>query len=315
MWTIAAIGECMLELSNPEGKPFSRNMSLQFSYGGDTLNTAVYLARLGVTCSYVTALGDDPYSAWLMQEWQSENIDVGCVVQMPKRTPGLYMIQTDAQGERSFHYWRKQAPARELFSDAERAENILNKLGAFDLIYLSGITLSLYDEASLERLFSGLTQLRSAGKKIVFDGNYRPAGWGSPQHAQQIYARISQLADIVLPTFDDEAILFGDQSPEQTAARLHGYGVREVVVKLGAKGVLLSCDTELQWVATKAVQKVVDSTAAGDSFNAGYLAARAHGQRATEAAKAGNILAGTVIQHSGAIISPAQMPVFDFKKG
>ncbi len=314
MWKIAAIGECMLELSNPSGRPFARNMSLQFSYGGDTLNTAVYLARLGIPCAYVTALGDDPYSEWLLQEWKTENVGTDYVVQMAKRTPGLYMIQTDASGERSFHYWRKNAPARELFADADRAEKVFQQLNECDLVYLSGITLSLYDEISLQRLFNGLEQLRSAGKRIAFDGNYRPAGWDSPEQAQATYRRICSIADLVLPTFDDESMLFGDQSPADTAARLHDYGVCEVAVKHGAEGVLVSESGNQQWVVTTPVAKVIDSTAAGDSFNAGYLAARANGLGAAEAAAAGNTLAGTVIQHPGAIISESVMPQFEFSK-
>ena len=92
MWKIASIGECMLELSNPGAKPLARNMNLQFSYGGDTLNTAVYLARLGVPIDYVTALGKDAYSQWLLEDWQQQGIGTELVAQLPEFNPGLYMI-------------------------------------------------------------------------------------------------------------------------------------------------------------------------------------------------------------------------------
>jgi 2-dehydro-3-deoxygluconokinase len=314
MWKVAAIGECMLELSNPLAKPLQRNMQLQFSYGGDTLNTAVYLARLGVECAYVTALGDDPYSEWLLQEWEKEQVDTAMVMKMPNRVPGLYVIQTDDEGERSFHYWRKNAPARELFADEKLAQNIFDQLNRYDVIYLSGITLSLFDDTSLECLFVGLTNLREAGTLIAFDGNYRPAGWASAEKARSAFQRVCAIADLVMPTFDDEAALFGDQSPAETASRLHSYGIGEVVVKQGAEGVFVSEPEKQYWVPTTPVEKITDSTAAGDSFNAAYLAARANGLSPAEAAATGNRLAGSVIQHSGAIISESAMPTFKFQE-
>ena len=307
-WKIAAIGECMLELSNPGGRPLERNMSLQFSFGGDTLNTAVYLARLGVECSYVTALGEDPYSAWMLHEWQQEGVDTSTVEIIPGRNPGLYMIQTDAAGERSFHYWRMQAAARELFADEARAERVLQRMKQADLVYLSGITLSLYDDASLQRLVSGLEEYRAAGGRVAFDGNYRPRGWSSAQQAREKFQRVLSLASLVLPTFDDEAGLYGDREPPETAQRLHDLGVSEVAVKHGAAGVLVSCNGEQQWVETTPVEQVVDSTAAGDSFNGAYLAARARGLDAATAAGWGNRLAGCVITHPGAIIPSGKMP-------
>ncbi len=308
MWTIAAIGECMLELSNPTGTALRRDMPLNFSFGGDTLNTAVYLSRLGVNCAYVTALGDDPYSQWMQAEWQSEGVNTDLVATMAQRTPGLYMIQTDSAGERSFYYWRKDAPARELFADPDRATALMDRLRQFDVLYLSGVTLSLYDSASLARLFDFFQSYRNGGGRIVFDGNYRPKGWDSAQQACEVYERIYQLSAIALPTFDDEKMLFHDASAEHTADRLRALGVEEVAVKQGADGVLVCTESLRQWVPTLPVERVVDSTAAGDSFNGGYLAARARGKSALDAAAVAHKLAGTVIQHAGAIIPLAQMP-------
>ena len=106
----ASIGECMLELSTLGDDNYS------MAYGGDTLNTAVYLARLGVEVDYVTALGDDPLSERMVEAWQAEGVGTRLVLQVPGRLPGLYLIRRDARGERSFYYWRDQAPARELFA-------------------------------------------------------------------------------------------------------------------------------------------------------------------------------------------------------
>jgi len=308
MWKIAAIGECMLELSNPQAQPLARNMSLQFSYGGDTLNTAIYLARMGTDCSYVTAVGEDPYSGWLLQDWQSEGVATDWVTRLPGFNPGLYMIQTDGQGERSFSYWRKNSAATQLFSDAGRSERIFSRLETCQLIYFSGITLSIYNVEARTRFMQGLEQCHAAGVKIAFDGNYRPAGWSSATEAQHWFTQAYSLADIALPTFDDEAKLFGDARPEDTVSRLQQLAVGEVAVKHGAQGVLVASAQQQQWVATTPVAKVVDSTAAGDSFNAAYLASRAQGEAALVAAAKGHRLAAAVIQSPGAIIPLEKMP-------
>lgn len=314
MLKVASIGECMLELSNGSGGSLEKNMNLQFSYGGDTLNTAVYLARLNVNSGYLTALGNDPYSSWLLAEWEKEHVDTTMVVKLPDRSPGLYLIQNDVTGERSFHYWRSSAAARDLFADQVRADNIHLQLAHYDMIYLSGISLSLYDDASLERVFYILKSLREKGKKIVFDSNYRVSAWGKSARAKLNFQRIFGIADIVLPTFEDEKALFGDSSPANTAKRLHDCGVSEIAVKDGASGVFVSVAGDQQWVSTEAILRVVDSTAAGDSFNAGYLAARARGLSARVAASYGNQLAGKVIQYRGAIIPLSAMPELGFER-
>jgi 2-dehydro-3-deoxygluconokinase len=116
--SIAAIGECMLELSRrpSTGAPDHSNTAL--SYGGDTLNTAVYLSRLGQAVSYVTALGDDPLSGEMIDSWQQENIDCSLVDRLEGAVPGLYFIDIDAYGECSFLYWRDQAAAKRLLGEA-----------------------------------------------------------------------------------------------------------------------------------------------------------------------------------------------------
>ena len=101
---VASIGECMIEIAVKPGG------DAQLASGGDTLNTAVYLARQGVAVDYVTALGDDPYSDEMLARWQAEGVGTGLVPRLPGRVPGLYMIRTDDRGERTFHYWRDRAP-------------------------------------------------------------------------------------------------------------------------------------------------------------------------------------------------------------
>jgi 2-dehydro-3-deoxygluconokinase len=292
---VVSVGECMVELARGADGRYG------LAFGGDTFNTAVYLARAGVPVAYATALGDDPYSGRIIDMARSENIATDLIAIAPGRMPGLYLIETSDKGERTFHYWRDRAPARDVF-DTPHADTLRAAFADAHMIYFSGITLSLYSAAGLDRFADALAAARGAGRRIVMDGNYRPRGWGGDVgRARTIFERFWRLADIGLPTFEDEAMLWGDADLQATASRLAQLGVGEIAVKTGAEGALVSVGGQAQTVAVPDAVIPVDTTAAGDSFNAAYLAARLTGVDAPRAALLGHRLAGIVIQHRGAI--------------
>jgi 2-dehydro-3-deoxygluconokinase len=295
---VVALGECMVELARGSDGRFG------LAYGGDTFNTSVYLARAGVPVAYATALGDDPYSAGILALARSEGIATDLVRICPGRMPGLYLIETSPAGERTFHYWRDRSPAREVLDDeTPETSALVEAIAGARLVYLSGITLSLYAPRALDRLALALARTRAAGGRVAMDGNYRPRGWGGDiTRARDVLGRFWRLADIALPTFDDEQALWSDTAPEATVERLAAFGVGEIVVKLGAEGALVTGgDGPAVRVGVPLRVTPVDTTAAGDSFNAAYLARRLAGAPPAEAALAGHRLAGVVIAHRGAI--------------
>lgn len=299
--SIAVIGECMLELSRAEDARDTRALPMNMNYGGDTLNTSIYLSRQGVSTRYVTALGDDLMSDWLLEEWQGEGIDCDLVVRMPNSVPGMYMINVAEDGERSFLYWRKGSPASRLFDDIERAGKLFHSIAESSHLYLSGISLGILPEKSLHGLFGYLTAYRQAGGKIIFDGNYRPNLWINAATARQVYTQMYSLTDLALPTLEDESLLFGFETAEQVIEALRKHGVPEIVVKMGGSGCLFADEQGVKRVEAVPVTPV-DTTAAGDSFNAGFLAARLNGAAGVAACQAGHALASKVIQCRGAII-------------
>ena len=293
---VITVGECMVELTRgPDGR-------FGLAYGGDTFNTAVYMARGGVDVAYATALGDDPYSAGIIAAAKAERVGTGLIETLPGRMPGLYMIETTPEGERSFWYWRDRAAARDLFESAGAAATA-DAIANARLVYFSGVTLSLYSAKALDVFAGSLAKARANGGIVAMDSNYRPRGWGGDlTRARSTFARFWGLSHIALPTFDDEQALWGDAAPTATADRLAGLGVAEVVVKNGAAGALLRSEGRDQLVPCPSTVQPVDTTAAGDSFNAGYLARRLAGDLPAAAALQGHRLAGIVIQHRGAIV-------------
>lgn len=304
---IAVIGECMIELSE-KGSNVSRG------FGGDTLNTSVYIARqvskdaLGV--HYVTALGQDSFSQQMLDAWQAEDVDTSLTQRMENRMPGLYYIETDDTGERTFYYWRNEAAAR-FWLESPEAEAICAKLAHFDYLYLSGISLAILSPSSREKLLVLLRQCRANGGKVIFDNNYRPRLWASKEETQQVYQQMLTCTDIAFLTLDDEDALWGEKPAADVIARTHEAGVNEVVIKRGSDSCLVSVKGEAL-VDVPAVklpkESVVDTTAAGDSFSAGYLSVRLTGGNAADAAKRGHLTASTVIQYRGAIIPREAMP-------
>lgn len=290
----------MLELSAADSKPDLRRLG----FGGDTLNTAVYLARLGVAVDYVTALGDDPYSARMIEAWREEGVGTQLVQRVAGRLPGLYMIEVDESGERRFFYWRQQAPAREIFSNAG-ATDLCQALLQYEWLYLSGISLSLYGEAGRERLFDLLRQFRARGGRVAFDANYRPRAWSSVEVARREIRDQLALTDLVLSSIEDETGLNGVRSAEEACDLIHALGPRTVVIKQGGRDCVVSIDGSKSTVPAVKVAKIVDATAAGDSFNAGFLAATLGNKHALEAAKLGHRCAAIVIGHHGAIVPRA----------
>ena len=297
---VASIGECMIELRHRSER------ELELAFGGDTLNMAVYLARLtrgaGVRVDYVTALGaDDPYSEQMVREWEREGVGTGLVERLPGRLPGLYLIRLDERGERSFTYYRSAAAARDMLR-GERGREVLDALRGYDLVYLTGITLSILADDQRGRLVELAEDLRRRGGRLAFDSNFRPAGWPDPEEARRWFTAFMERADILLPTLDDDRRLLGDADPESCAERRRAMGASEVAVKLGPEGCHVASDAFTGRVPPEPVPRVVDTTAAGDSFNAGYLAARLLGRPPKEAARLGNRVAARVIAHPGAIV-------------
>lgn len=304
---IAVIGECMIELSQ-KGAEVSRG------FGGDTLNTSVYIARQvdanELEVHYVTALGEDNFSQQMLDAWQQENVHTELTQRLEHRLPGLYYIETDSTGERTFYYWRNEAAAR-FWLESEQAQAICAELAQFDYLYLSGISLAILNAASREKLMALLTQCRANGCKVIFDNNYRPRLWASREETQQVYQQMLACTDIAFLTLDDEDLLWGAKPVEEVIHRTQAAGVREVVIKRGAESCLVAIQGEpmLEVPAVKLPkEKVIDTTAAGDSFSAGYLAVRLTGGSAEEAAKRGHLTASTVIQYRGAIIPKEAMP-------
>jgi 2-dehydro-3-deoxygluconokinase len=293
------VGEVLIELARTADATFA------LGCGGDTFNTAIYLARAGIDVAFATAVGDDPYSDSVLALAAAEGVAADLILRVPNRLPALCLIDNGPSGGRSLRDWGEGAPARELFELADWMR-IAESLTTARLIYFSGITLSLYSNNGLGRFLAILEVARTQGAKVAFDGNFRPRAWkGDLSRTRTVFIEALKRVDIALPAFDDEAVLWGDPSPESTVARLQAFGIGEIVVKNGPNSALVATPGAQDFVPVPEVVVPVDTTAAGDGFNAGYLAARLNGSDPVQAASAAHRLAGNVIRHPGALMPRA----------
>lgn len=290
-----SIGECMVEMSGGDAAQY------RMGFAGDTLNTAWY-ARTALDADwqvdYVTALGDDLYSTQIRSFLDENSIGTGHIQTIANKRPGLYLIH-QADGDRHFTYWRENSAARLLADDKQKLGGALK--GA-EMIYFSGITMAILTPFARENLLTAISAARAAGAKVGYDPNIRPALWADRAAIAAGIEQAAQVADFALPTFDDDAAVFGDTDARAMAVRYQSYGVGEVVVKDGPKSALVVTSEGEVEVAAQNVSTVVDATGAGDSFAGTYLSARLSGKTPGAAAQQAHSTAAIVIGHAGALV-------------
>ncbi len=284
---ICCAGEVMIELAAEPGTALYR-----MGVAGDSFNTAVYLARAGLAVQYLTCLGDDALSDDILARLRDEGIACSHIRRLVKRQPGLYLISNDAAGERQFSYWRGQSPARELFDQAV-------ELPGITVFYFTGITLAVC-RSGVENLVALLRRLRQRGCNVIFDPNYRANLWENRRQARDYCRQVLPLCTMVLSTLDDDSQLWGIQEVDNCRDFYLGFGLQELVIKAPDLTAHAFAAGE-QVVKSARPVAAVDTTGAGDSFNAAYLAARLRGKSMDEAISAAQALAATVVQHRGAI--------------
>lgn len=275
--------------------------TLHQSFAGDVYNSAVYLKRCfpQVTTSVVTALGQDNLSKKMLERFESEQINTQLVFAHDTKVPGMYYIETDEHGERSFIYWRNDSAAKKVvdFLDADALE----QLSQGDMFFFSGISLAIIEESAREDFWKVVKQLKDAGVKIVFDPNYRARLWNSVEETKEQYHLAFTFADITLPGVEDLTTLYGVHSVEAVVEYLKPYQIEEIVVKNGPESVVTKEGDTLQSHTIVPVKNVVDTTSAGDAFNGVYLGARLSDKSISSAVQLAAKAAGTVIQQPGAI--------------
>ncbi len=320
MNNIYVFGECMVELRADKALNSSQNSVsainssesdasskiLKQSFAGDVINTAIYLKRTfpELNAHFVSAIGKDVFSSDMLSFIKKERIGSQFVFQSEHKIPGLYAIETDDTGERTFTYWRENSAARDIMQFIEADH--LQAFNSGDVFFYSGISLAVIQPHDRAKFWTLIRQLKSKNVSIVFDPNYRARMWQTPKHAQQQFELAFEHADIALPGVDDFVELYGLNTTEQVYQFCQQYNLKELIIKNGPAQLFISVNGHNQTIDITPVENVVDTTSAGDSFNGVYLGARMQGIAVEQAIELASRAAGFVIQHKGAIV-PAEI--------
>ncbi len=295
MMTAIAIGECMVELRPVDDGHLKRG------FAGDAFNTAVYLKRSApeMEVAFLTATGDESLSEAMAATWRSEGLSDRLVFRIPGERPALYLIETDAKGDRKFHYWRSETPAKQWLRQllAAGGAEVLDKA---DLVYVSGISLAILSYADRQAAIQLLGSLKT---RVAFDPNIRPALWKSMEEAKNTFEAMVKIASIVLPSRQDYQLMYGMDDPDEQIHFTAGLTQGEIALTCDEDGCRLRVGDQTIALPTQAVT-VVDTSGAGDSFNGAYLAARLAGKPLREAAEEAHRVAGIVIGQKGALVDP-----------
>lgn len=294
MTTAISIGECMVEL-----RPVADG-HLRRGFAGDAYNTAVYLKRSApdIDVAFLTATGDDVLSDSMIETWRAEGISDRLTFRIPGARPALYLIETNEKGDRKFHYWRSETPAKQWLRQLLAAGGA-DLLDPADLVYVSGISLAILNHADRQAAIELLDSLKT---RVAFDPNIRPALWKSMDEARHAFEAMTRLAAIVLPSRQDYELMYDISDPNAQIEFTAGLTEGEIALTCDEEGCLLRVDDSIQAMPTQAVA-VVDTSGAGDSFNGAYLAARLQGQAPQDAARAGLAMAAKVVAQPGAVIA------------
>ena len=300
MKTILGIGECMIELSSA-----GENLWRQ-GFAGDVFNALWYaqaLAQSKIGVAFYTSVGTDQISDQLLDFIETAGISCSDAPRVAGRVPGLYSIHLDGV-ERSFSYWRETSAARLMM---QYPQQLWTKVAAADLIYFSGISLAILSADDAAAFLSGLRTHLKPGALVAFDPNIRPHLWDDAKRMKQVISDAGALSDIVLPSFDDEKSTFGDATPRDTALRYQSLGASHVVVKDGENPTLLLHNGEFASFPVAPTTGVVDTTAAGDSFNGAYLSEVLKGRPLAEAICTAQNCAAKVVCTKGALVPYGQL--------
>lgn len=296
MKKITVLGECLIELSQDKDNLYKQ------AFAGDTINCAIYLKREFPEASieYITVLGEDKMSKKMIDFFHEEDIKTTHVDFIKNKNPGLYMIETK-NGERSFSFWRESSSAKKLFT-TKSLKNIKKEMLSSDMIYFSAITIAIMSKKGRDNLFKTLKEAKSKNIKIAYDSNYRPALYKNEKKAIRLHNKALRYCDIFLPSFDDEQDLRKKIEAKDIISNAKKQGIGEIVIKCGKNDIIYYYKDKTKSIKVQALNKIVDSTSAGDSFNGGYLASRLQNNTIEDSIKKAQKLSAKVIMHKGAII-------------
>jgi len=296
----------MIELNGDISSLENNSSNIKINFGGDTYNSAVYFSRLTnnkTNTFYSTALGKDKFSKKMISRFKNENIKCDYIRTDGENPPGLYSIEINEKGERSFSYWRDQSPSKYIFLGS-KGKKLVKDINNADVFYYTGISAGILDEKQRKDLI----KIGSTATICGFDFNYRSQLHYNKKVSQLLFNEINNRVDIHFVSFDDARELFKIKNPLEIFEIINE---KKNLILIRYKNSIIFKNKQ-QEIKTVTVPhgEVVDTTAAGDAFNGSFLAIMNNNKNVPveENILISHSVTREVIKHRGAIISKNKMP-------
>lgn len=288
---LIAIGECLVEFSTREDGAFVP------AYGGDAFNTLFYASRLGLATGFISALGDDLFTPMILAGIEREGIDRSRLLRIGGRRNGLYFIELDDHADYTFHFWRSGSAATQTLLHHDM-DDLAEYCATAPFLLLTGVGLAVLE--GRERLLELLERI--AGRtRLVFDTNYRARLWESPERFRERMEEVLPYADIFLPTAGDLHAVYPGADLAELCGGFGRMGAGTIVVKMGAEGCAIAAEGTLRPIPPPPIERLTDTTGAGDAFNGGFLAGHLRELPLEECCMLGQRVAARAIGVRGAI--------------
>lgn len=297
---VVGIGEVLIDFVATEPVSYAEAPAFQKCFGGAPMNTLVGVARLGSESGAITAVGADPFGQFLIQELEKNGVDTSRVkVKEGTRTTITFVANEPETGERSFIFYRRPWVRGTADSSLSVEDVDPDYISDADILHVSGFSLS--QNPSRKAVLNAVKHARSMGVKVSFDPTLRVDVWNSERTVRRLYAQMLRLSDIATFSREEASFMFGTHDPEKAARKALKRGVQTVGIKLGADGALLQNSAGESLYAPAFKVKAVDTTGAGDGWNAGLLVGMLRGWDLKTCVTIANAVGALVVTKHGAI--------------
>ena len=267
---LIGMGEILIDFVAAEYGSYIDVKLFQKCFGGAPMNTIVGAARLGLRTGVVTAVGEDPFGMFLIRELEDNGVDTSYVkIKKGMRTTISFVTNEPETGERTFIFYRKPWVSGTADSSLSIEDIDMNYISRAKILHISGFSLS--QNPSGRVILEAVKQARSLGIRISFDPTLRLDVWRSAETIKRVYRKALRLSNIATFSLEESAFIFGTENPEKVAEKAFKYGVDIVGVKMGSKGAFLQMKTGEKEHLPAFKVKAIDTTGAGDGWNAGLL--------------------------------------------
>ena len=291
---VCSIGEAMIEISNIKNSLYNQ------SFAGDTLNFCNYLDKKKLNAFFLSAIGKSEINQSLLDFVKSKNISTKYIKQINQFEIGLYLIKNKDNGEKQFFYWRDESAAKQYFNNIDFL-NLYKELKNFDYIYFSGITLSIIHISKLNNFIKLLKLLKSKKIKIVFDFNIRPSRWNK-KNLNIFLDSVLKFVDICFLSGEDMNYWKNKNNIKSYEQIVRKYKLKHSIFRKNAKFTYVFLNKTRYVFKNKLLKTVVDTSGAGDGFNAAYLSNFIVNNDPVLALKAGSSLGSKIVMKKGAIV-------------